>query len=154
MDINIVTLIGRLVKDPVLIDTGNSYLCSFTLANNRKDNTLFIDCAAWGKTAEMIKKNCHKKTQVCVSGRLQQNSWTSKDGKRNSKIEIIIDEEGNARLDFQGFKGNECFKQADELYALLKQSGINVVAIKETPSRREVEIRIEQKKKRERRVGI
>lgn len=62
-------------------------------------------------------------------------------------IEIIIDEKGNTKLKFQGFKGSECFKQADELYALFKQSGINVVGKEETPSRKQIMKEIQSVKK-------
>ena len=54
--INRVILIGRLTKKAELKSTPNGKsVCNFTLAVQRdKDNTDFINCTSWGKTAEVL----------------------------------------------------------------------------------------------------
>lgn len=99
-DINRVNLIGRLTRDPELRYTpSGAAVCSFTLANGRtftqsgekKEQTSFIDCVAWQKTGEIIAEYCKKGHRIAVEGRLQQRSWDDQDGKKRSKIEVVID---------------------------------------------------------------
>lgn len=74
---NNVTLMGRLTKAPELkyTNTGTSY-CNFTLAVNKpkikdkEQETNFINCIAWGKTAETICNWLDKGNRVIVLGRL------------------------------------------------------------------------------------
>lgn len=74
---NIVNLMGRIVKTPELKYTNNgiSY-CKFTLAVNKpkikdkEQETNFINCIAWGKTAETICNWLDKGNRVIVLGRL------------------------------------------------------------------------------------
>lgn len=74
---NNVTLMGRLTKDPELkyTNTGTSY-CNFTLAVNKpkmkekEQETNFINCTAWSKTAETICNWLEKGNRVVVLGRL------------------------------------------------------------------------------------
>lgn len=74
---NVVNLMGRIVKTPELKYTNNgiSY-CKFTLAVNkpkikdREQETNFINCIAWGNTAETICKWLIKGNRVVVLGRL------------------------------------------------------------------------------------
>lgn len=74
---NNVTLMGRLTKAPELkyTNTGTSY-CNFTLAVNKpkmkdkEQETNFINCTAWNKTAETICNWLEKGNRVVVLGRL------------------------------------------------------------------------------------
>lgn len=74
---NIVNLMGRIVKTPELKYTNNgiSY-CKFTLAvskpkiKDKEQETNFINCIAWGNTAETICKWLDKGNRVIVLGRL------------------------------------------------------------------------------------
>ena len=74
---NNVTLMGRLTKAPELkyTNTGTSY-CNFTLAVNKpkmkdkEQETNFINCTAWNKTAETICNWLEKGNIVVVLGRL------------------------------------------------------------------------------------
>ena len=69
-DINSVTLIGRLTRDPEMsvLRNSNTSITKFSLANNRvfvaggekKDQTSFFNCVAWGKLGELINEYCHK----------------------------------------------------------------------------------------------
>lgn len=98
---NKVLLIGNLTRDPQL-----SYLPSqmavvdFGLAVNRtwtskdgekKESTCFIDCRAFGKTAETISKYLSKGRPVFVEGRLDYDTWTAQDGTKKSKHRVTVD---------------------------------------------------------------
>lgn len=72
---NNVILMGRLVKDPELkISPSKKNYVKFTLAVKRtyaKDGADFINCVAWGKTAENICIYLSKGSRLIVNGSLQ-----------------------------------------------------------------------------------
>jgi len=97
---NKVIMIGNLTRDPEL-----SYLPSQTpvteigLATNRtwhdkdgneKEETCFVDCRAYGKTAENIKKYFTKGRAIMIEGRLRFDQWDAKDGTKRSKHQIRV----------------------------------------------------------------
>lgn len=92
-DINLVTLVGRLTRDPELSYTqANVPVCKFSIASNRgtnPDDVSFFDIVAWNKTADLCGQNLRKGSQVIIEGRLKQNRYTDKEGQKRSKIEII-----------------------------------------------------------------
>lgn len=98
--LNKVILMGRLTADPELRRTASDRaVTSFSLAVNRsfarkgeKAETDFIDCVAWGNTAEFICKWFTKGLQVAVTGRLQVRNWEDKQGQKRRTAEVIIDE--------------------------------------------------------------
>ncbi len=98
---NKVIMIGNLTRDPQL-----SYLPSqtpvveFGLATNRKwrdrdgnqkEETCFVDCRAYGKTAENISKYCKKGRPLMIEGRLTFDQWEAQDGSKRSKHRIFIE---------------------------------------------------------------
>lgn len=99
-NLNRTILIGRLTADPTLRYTPSGVaVASFTIANGRtsiqdgkkKEQTSFIDCVAWQKTGEIIAEYCKKGHRIAIEGRLQQRSWDDQDGKKRSKIEVVVD---------------------------------------------------------------
>lgn len=92
MDINTVTLIGRLTKEPsiAVTQTGKKYL-QFTLASNRdNDNADFINCVAWEKTAELIEQYCVKGSRLCVHGKIQTRSYEDSTGRTVYVTEVLV----------------------------------------------------------------
>jgi len=95
-DLNRVTIIGRLTRDPELkqIASGTA-VCNFSIANGRKfkdkEDTSFFDCIAWGKLGELVAQYMKKGSKIGVDGRLQQRNWEDKDGKKRSTVEIVAD---------------------------------------------------------------
>lgn len=94
-DINSLTIIGRLTKDPEsgFTQTQKQYT-KFSIANNQgkkgdQDAVSFFDCVAWAKTAELCQQYIKKGSQVCIIGRLSQSRFTDKNGQNRSKVEII-----------------------------------------------------------------
>ena len=112
-DLNRVVLIGRLTRDPELRSTNSgSYLCRFTLASNRtifqkdaenREEVGFYDCVAWNKLAEVISKYTQKGRRVAVDGSLRFSTWEGTDGKKQSKVEIHV--ENFQFLDAKGADG-------------------------------------------------
>ena len=51
---------------------------------------VFIKASIWGKKADECKK-LHKGSAVLVFGRLKQNEWEDKEGKKIRTIEIHAD---------------------------------------------------------------
>jgi len=92
---NVVTLVGRLTKDPEIKygSSGKAY-ARFTLAITRplnKDETDFIDCVAFGKTAELIEKYIKKGNRFGVVGRIQVGSY-EKDGEKRVTTDVMVDQ--------------------------------------------------------------
>lgn len=92
--LNSVILMGRLTRAPELRHTGTGKaVASFTLAVDRDfgdRQTDFIDCVAWGGTAEFTARNIGKGQRVAVSGRLQIREWTDKEGNNRRAAEVIV----------------------------------------------------------------
>lgn len=91
-------IMGRMTRDPELRSTGSGKsVTSFTVACERdmkdKDGsraTDFIDCVAWGSTAEFAAKYFGKGRMAVIDGRLQVRDWTDKDGKKRKNAEIQV----------------------------------------------------------------
>ena len=93
--LNLSLIEGRLTRDPELLYTKNgNAVCKFDIAVNSSmkkgenvTNTVsFIAVNAWNKVAECCAKYLKKGSLIRANGRLKQNSWDGKDGKKVSKI--------------------------------------------------------------------
>ena len=92
---NNINLIGRLTKDAELIVGGKMPIAKFSLAVARKfkkDEVDFINCVAFGKTAELIEQYTGKGDNLAVSGRLQISKYEDKEGKNRTSAEVVIDQ--------------------------------------------------------------
>lgn len=92
-DINNVTLVGRLVRDAEARTTkSGKNIAAFTLAVSgiEKEYVDFIDCLAWGKTADVVTKYTSKGKRVGIVGKLHINKYENKDGEKRSRAEVIV----------------------------------------------------------------
>lgn len=92
--INNVVLAGRTTGDIELKKAGDTSVANFTLAINRQSNrqeTDFIDCVAFGKTAETISKYVFKGHKLGVIGRIQKRSYTVADGQTRYIVEVVAE---------------------------------------------------------------
>ena len=90
---NSVQLTGRLTKDPE-VRYGDSAYCRFTLAVDRQvkeKSADFINCVAFGKTAEFVGKYFTKGKMMGLTGRIQTGSYTNKDGKKVFSCDIVTE---------------------------------------------------------------
>lgn len=110
-NLNRVFLMGNLTRQVEIKHTGgNVAVGNFGLAVNRKfkskdgqqqEETLFIDCTAWGKTAEVMAQYLGKGDPVFVEGRLSLSQWEDKNGGgKRSKISVTVE-------NFQFIKGGD-----------------------------------------------
>ena len=93
---NKVVLVGRLTKDPELRFAAGivSAVCRFTVAVNRqfkKDETDFIGCVAFGKTAEIIAQYLTKGREIAVSGSIRTGSYDAQDGTKRYTTDVAVD---------------------------------------------------------------
>jgi single-strand DNA-binding protein len=100
---NKVILIGNLTRDPELRYTPQgSAVAEFAIAVNRKwknkqtgqmqEEVDFIDIVAWGKTGEICAEYLKKGRPVYIEGRLKQDRWETPEGKKMSKIKVVIED--------------------------------------------------------------
>jgi single-strand DNA-binding protein len=98
---NQVLLMGNVTRDPQLKQLPNgSSVVDFGLASNRKyrtaagedkEETCFVDCAAFGKQAEVIHQYCQKGKPLFIEGRLKYDTWEDKSGAKRSKVSVIVE---------------------------------------------------------------
>ena len=94
---NRVILMGNVVRNPELRHTAGSNLpvarVAFAVNSRFKDReeTLFIDIVAFGKSAETLSAYVTKGTPLLVEGRLSQRSWEDPNGSKRYKYEVILD---------------------------------------------------------------
>jgi single-strand DNA-binding protein len=98
-DINRVTLVGRLTRDPELrsLSSGSSVLNLGLAVNGRqKDSTgnwvdkpNFFDVKVFGAQADMLANHLAKGRRIGVDGRLDWSSWEAQDGSKRSKVEVV-----------------------------------------------------------------
>jgi single-strand DNA-binding protein len=97
-DINRVTLVGRLTRDPELrhLPSGSPVLEMGLAVNGRqKDDTgnwvdkpNFFDVKIYGNQAEMLAQHLAKGRRIGVDGRLDWRSWET-DGQKRSKVDVV-----------------------------------------------------------------
>lgn len=96
---NSVNLIGRLSNSPeIRHTTNNQVVCRFTLAVTRRFKNPagdyeadFINCVAFGKTAELIGNYVEKGQQLAVKGRIQTGSYTAGDGSKRYTTDVVVE---------------------------------------------------------------
>ena len=97
---NKVILMGRLTRDPEVRYGGanNSAVARFSLAVDRRfkrdgdeQTADFINCVAFGKTAEFLEKYARKGTKFVVEGRIQTGSYTNKDGQKVYTTDVVCE---------------------------------------------------------------
>ena len=98
---NKVLLMGNLTRAPELKRTSSDMaVAQIGMAVNRRykdktgeqrEETTFVDCEAWGKTAETMAKYLSKGKPVFLEGRLKLDQWQDKDGSNRSKLRVVIE---------------------------------------------------------------
>lgn len=98
--LNTWTGIGRLKAKPELSTTKTSgkSVCSFTLAVPRDGSKTagdqevdWVNCVAWGNTAEYITKYFDKGDPIIIVGRLQTRTWEDIHKMTRSSTEVVVD---------------------------------------------------------------
>ena len=90
---------GRLVKDPDIRTTPNGkQMVQITLAVQKpvknqqgEYESIFVNCVAWGKTAELVGNSCKKGHRLLVEGWLNIRSYDDRNGTKKWVTEVIAD---------------------------------------------------------------
>ncbi|MDU1579292.1 single-stranded DNA-binding protein [Finegoldia magna] len=127
---NNVSLMGRLTRDPEVRYSANTQLANarFSVAvdrrlskekrmeaeNNNQPTADFINCVAFGRTAEVIGQYFHKGNRIAITGHIQTGSYENQQGQRIYTTDVIVDqfdfvESGNSQPNsgnYQGYSNN------------------------------------------------
>ena len=96
---NQVILSGRLTKDcEVRRTASNIAIVVFTLAvdeynpKTKQRESQFFDCKVFGIRGETFAKYMQKGDATFVMGHLHKDTFTTKDGRKATKIEVIVED--------------------------------------------------------------
>ena len=100
---NKVILMGRLTRNPeVRYSAGDNSMAiaRYTLAVDRRfrrgddgSNADFIQCVAFGRSAEFAEKYFHQGLKVLVTGRIQTGSYTNRDGQKVYTTDVVVEDQ-------------------------------------------------------------
>ena len=95
-------LIGRLTRDPDVRYSqtdSNMAIARFSLAVDRRfkkqGDTVtadFFNCTALGKQGEFVEKYLKQGTKIVVTGRIQNDNYTNKEGQKVYSVQIMVEE--------------------------------------------------------------
>ena len=101
-DLNRVTLVGRLTRDPELRHTaGGQAVCSIRFAvssrgrddsGNWSDRANYFDVTVFGRTAETASNYLAKGRRIGVDGRLSWREWEAQDGGKRQSVEVVAND--------------------------------------------------------------
>ena len=101
-DLNRVTLVGRLTRDPELRHTaGGQAVCTIRLAvssrgrddsGNWSDRANYFDITLFGRTAETASNYLSKGRRIGVDGRLSWREWEAQDGGKRQSVEVVAND--------------------------------------------------------------
>lgn len=100
--LNKVMLIANLTRDPdARSTTSGTSVVNLGLAVNRKwkdkdgnqkEDTVFVDCDVWGKSADFCRDYLRKGNKVFIDGRLKMDTWEDRNtGDKRSKLGIVAE---------------------------------------------------------------
>lgn len=96
---NNVSLVGRLTRDVEIRYTdGGTSISRFSIAVDRRfksegqPSADFINCVAFGKTAEFVEKYFKKGQRIGAIGRIQTGSYDNKDGVKVYTTDVIVEQ--------------------------------------------------------------
>ena len=94
---NLDILMGRLTRDPeVSSSASGTTFARYSIAVDRKfkregeADADFFNCTSFGKQAEFVEKYLKKGTKIVVSGEIQNNNYTNKDGQKIYDVRIMV----------------------------------------------------------------
>lgn len=101
-DLNRVTLVGRLTRDPELRHTGaGQAVCAIRLAvssrgrddsGNWADKPNYFDVTVFGRQAETASTYLAKGRRIGVDGRLSWREWEAQDGGKRQSVEVVAND--------------------------------------------------------------
>lgn len=96
---NKVILMGYLTRDPdIRYSQDGKAVAGFSIAVKRKyvkdkeKDADFFSCSAFGKTAEFVEKYLSQGSRILVTGRIQNDNYTNRDGEKVFAVRIMVEE--------------------------------------------------------------
>ncbi len=100
-NVNKVILIGNLTRDPevkytpkgmAVAEVGLAVNRTYSVDGDKREETTFVDCELWGKTAELAGQYLAKGRPVYFEGRLKLDTWDDKNtGAKRSKMRVVVE---------------------------------------------------------------
>ena len=96
---NKIILMGRLTRDPEMRSSGNTTICRYSIAVDRRfkrdgePDADFFNCTVFGKSAEFAEKYFRQGTKLLITGRIQSDNYTNKDGQKVYSWQVLVDEQ-------------------------------------------------------------
>ena len=133
--LNKAIIMGRITADLELRSTTNGKsVTQFTVAVDRnfvkqgeERQTDFIQCVAWGQTAEFISKFFGKGSLIAVEGRIQTRSYEDKSGNKRTAVEVIVEKSsftGEKKQERQPESQSEQSYDTDDYDGVLSDEGV------------------------------
>ncbi len=93
VDMNSVSISGGVCRVPNLRQVGanNTPVCDLRLAITNFKNITYIDITIWGTRSKVATQYLKLGSKIHLTGRLNLEEWTAKDGGKRSKIGIVTD---------------------------------------------------------------
>lgn len=96
---NKVILTGRFTRDPeARMGSNSTEVSRFSLAcqndfvsRDGERSTEFINCVAFGRTAQTINKYCAKGRLISATGRIRNSSYDAQDGTKRYTTDVIVE---------------------------------------------------------------
>ena len=86
-----ITAHGNIGKDPELKNVGQNQVASFSLATRTgKDETTWLNCAVWGKRAQVAAEYLRKGAKITIAGQGKLNSYTTQDGTERQSLNVNV----------------------------------------------------------------
>ena len=98
---NKIILMGRLTRDPeTRYSQGENQtaIARFSLAVDRRFKRQgdaeadFFNCTAFGRQAEFVEKYLKQGTKILLTGRVQNDNYTNRNGEKVYSVQIIAEE--------------------------------------------------------------
>lgn len=113
-------MIGRLTRDPDIRYTqgeNQTAIARFSLAVDRRwkregePDADFFNCTAFGRQAEFVEKYLKQGTKIAITGRVQNDNYTDRNGQKVYSVQIIVEE-----MEFAESKNAEAGQQERPSY--------------------------------------
>lgn len=87
---------GNLGRDPELRQHNGDNILNFAIGvqtgTRDKPETMWVDCALWGKRATSLQPYLGKGMRVTVSGPLKLEEYKAKDGTPKTRLRLSVDQ--------------------------------------------------------------
>ena len=93
---NTICINGRLTVDPILRELENdNAVCTLFIANNvyygGSEKANFLKVTAWGTQARVLAEHARIGTELYITGRLEQSTYTDNNGNTVYDVGIVVE---------------------------------------------------------------